>query len=257
MAAPRERQPLPSASGDEHDALPVGMPAWAPRAGAWILVLALAAGLAMGFLVPFVRTADGLFVLVPEGTPLPVLAPAGGSLEEVLADEGAEVQAEQVLFRIRVPPASDDGSAESVLREVRSPVAGVLFSRGASEVGAPVEAGRLLARVVPVGSPLAAAIELPEDSLPLVEPGQRARLLLAAYPHQRYGAVDAVIRRVDPIPVASGGVYAVKAYAGIQDATIEVDGEPRPLLPGLRGEARIVVDRRPLLGSWLAGDRTE
>jgi len=233
------------------------MPAWAPRAVAWILVLALAAGLAMGFLVPFVRTADGPFVLVPEDTPLPVLAPAGGWLEEVLADEGAEVQAEQVLFRIRVPAAADDGSAESVLREVRSPVAGILLAREASEVGAPVEAGRLLARVVPAGSPLAAAIELPEDSLPLVEPGQRARLLLAAYPHQRYGAVDAVIRRVDPVPVASGSASTVKAYAEIGNATIEVDGEPRPLLPGLRGEARIVVDRRPLLGSWLAGDRTE
>ncbi len=229
----------PAASGPDRDALPMAMPAWPARALAWMLVLALAAGLAAGFLVPFARTVSGPFVLLPAEPPVPVLAPADGVLEAALADEGAEVSAGDLLFRLR---------AGASLLEVRSPAAGMLLALDAGKVGDPVAAGRMLAQVLAPGSPLLAVIDLPEDALPLVEAGQTARLLFTAYPQAQFGAVQAVIRRVNQVPVLSGGGPVLKAFAEPGVSAIEVRGRERPLLAGLRGEARIVVDRRPLLG---------
>ena len=247
MAGRREGSPGPAASGGDHDELPVGMPSWAPRAIAWILVLLLAVALLAGFLLPFARTVHGPFVLLPAQPSAAVLAPAEGALQAALVDEGSEVGAGEVLFLLRVP-AAGRAEGDGVL-EVRSPVAGLLLSLEGGRLGDPVQAGRVLAQVVAFDAPLVAVIDLPEDALSLVEPGQPASLLLAAYPAQRFGAVEAVIRRVDRIPITAGGRPVLRAYAEMRQAAIVVRGEKRPLLAGLHGEARIVVDRRPLLGA--------
>jgi hypothetical protein len=227
-----EKKPRHASFLEEKDALPVGLPAWAPRALAWLLALVFAAALLASLLVPFDRTVDGPFVLLPAVAPAPILMPADGAIEEV-------------LFTVRASPGDPAGSGGVLY--VKSPVDGILLRRAKFEADDPVGAGLVLAQVVAVGSPLLAVIDLPEDVLSAVQPGQTARLLLAAYPHYRFGAMDAIVRRVNPIPVQSGESYVVKVFAEPLGSTVTVRGDPRPLLAGLRGEARIIVDRKPLL----------
>ena len=247
MAKPpkEEKKPRHASSLEEKDALPVGLPAWAPRALAWLLALVFAAALLASLLVPFDRTVDGPFVLLPAVAPAPILMPADGAIEEILADEGQEVRAGEVLFTVRA--SSGDLAGSGGVLYVKSPVDGILLRRAKFEADDPVGAGLVLAQVAAIGSPLLAVIDLPEDVLSAVQPGQTARLLLAAYPHYRFGAMDAIVRRVNPIPVQSAESYVVKVFAEPLGSTVTVRGDPRPLLAGLRGEARIIVDRKPLL----------
>jgi hypothetical protein len=48
-----------------------------------------------------------------------------------------------------------------------------------------------------------AVIELPEDTLLSLEPGQAVRLLLAAYPNQEFGTMEAILSSLNPVPVTS------------------------------------------------------
>jgi multidrug efflux pump subunit AcrA (membrane-fusion protein) len=250
-----EKKPRHASFPEEKDALPVGLPAWAPRALAWLLALVFAAAMLASLLVPFDRTVDGPFVLLPAAAPAPILMPAYGAVEEILADEGQEVSAGEVLFTVRASPGDPAGSGGILY--VRSPVDGILLRRAKFEAGDPVGAGLVLAQVVAVGSPLRAVVDLPEDVLGAVQPGQTARLLLAAYPHYRFGAMNAIVRRVNPIPAQSGERYVVKVFAEPLGTTFSVRGEDRPLLAGLRGEARIVVDRKPLLSNLSVRAKSE
>lgn len=253
-----DRRPQPAGSGKERkapfsretDALPVGMPAWAPRALAWLLSLLLVAALTASALVPFSRTVRGSFVLLPAGPTEPILAPADGYLEEILMEEGQAVSAGQVLFLVRSPVDAAEGTWGTSF--VTSPVDGVIMHGDRLEAGEPLEAGRPLARVAPAGVPVHAVIELPEDALPSLEPGQAVRLLFAAYPSQEFGARGAVLRRLNPVPVRSGDGYVVRAFADLSSSYVTVRGEGQPLLAGLRGEARVVVERKPLIGNLFA-----
>jgi HlyD family secretion protein len=140
------------------------------------------------------------------------------------------------------------------LLEVRAPQDGVVKDLGVLVSGAVVQAGSALLRIVPDADPLAAEAMLANEDIGFVEPGQRAKVKLAAYPFQKYGVVEGRVARIsaDAIDAVEAqrsiGATALLAYR----ATIALDSDrlmppgaaPLGLAPGMAVTVEIHLGRR-------------
>jgi membrane fusion protein len=112
--------------------------------------------------------------------------------------------------------------------------------------GAVIHEGDLLAEIVCADETLHAELLLPERGLALVRVGQAVKLLYDAFPYQRYGVHFATLRWVSPASTVVSGTVMFRAFADLDAETIGVEGQPRPVLPGMTGRAAVVVGRRSL-----------
>lgn len=108
----------------------------------------------------------------------------------------------------------------------------------------PVDAGR--GEVV--GERLQAELMVPQSALALVSPGQSVKLLYDAFPYQRYGVRYGTVQSATPTSISAGDGSEFAVMADLTEQVVVVSGQARPLLPGMRGTARIVVGRRSLIG---------
>jgi len=125
-------------------------------------------------------------------------------------------------------------------RQVRAPYAAFVLRLPTRAVGSVLARGEQLAQLVPADATLKARIALPEAALPRLQPGQRVRLQLEAYPYQRHGSLEAELGWISPAPVHDGSQAGFIAEALPAAA-------PWPLRAGMRGTARITIERRTLV----------
>jgi len=182
---------------------------------------------------------------------LPALTEAAvGALERegaVLAREAAELDAERRLV-VRAPQAGTVGA--------------VLATPGAS-----VSPAAALATLLPEGSALQAHLYLPSRAVGFVQPGQAVRLRYEAYPYARFGHGRGEVLQVSRTPLAPSELagLALPAFpttaldAGEPLFRVTVALQPRAgagddrrivLVPGLRLQADVLLERRPLL-AWM------
>jgi membrane fusion protein len=131
---------------------------------------------------------------------------------------------------------------------VAAPCAGSVLRLHVRRAGATVREGDLLAELACEGQTLQAELLLPQDGMALVRAGQPVKLLYDAFPYQRYGVRQATIRWISPESVGEkGGASAFRALADLRDTTVLVHGQPRPVVSGMGGRARVIVGRRSLI----------
>jgi membrane fusion protein len=140
-------------------------------------------------------------------------------------------------------PARRDGSAV----EVPSPCAGTVVTLHVKNAGAVVHEGDLLAEVVCAGERLQAELQLPERGLALVRVGQPVKLLYDAFPYERYGVHFGTLRWLSPASSAGPLGATFRAIADLDADSVGVQGQRRPVLPGMTGRAAVVVGRRSLV----------
>ena len=139
---------------------------------------------------------------------------------------------------------------------VAAPCAGTMLRLTVSTVGAVVQPGDALGEIACAGERLYVEMTLGQRDVARVRAGQGAKLLYDAFPYQRYGVRFGHVRWVGPATSgrasataaggdAAGGGFRALIEAG--DSAIVVRGEPRPLLVGMRGRARVVTGRRTLI----------
>lgn len=116
----------------------------------------------------------------------------------------------------------------SQLLELRAPQAGIVKDIATTTRGAVVQPGMVLLTLVPKGEPLLAEVQIRNEDVGFVRPGQLAKLKVAAYPFQKYGLVD-------------GRVQTVAADAQTADGAAR---QPIPL-----GYRAVVALDRQMLGS--------
>ena len=80
--------------------------------------------------------------------------------------------------------------------EVRAPLSGAVSAVHVKTVGAVVQAGTMLAEIVPSEAEYLVRAQINPQDIADVQPGQVARISLAAYDPSRYGVVMGVVRRV-------------------------------------------------------------
>ncbi len=82
------------------------------------------------------------------------------------------------------------------LLELKAPQAGVVKDLATTTLGAVIQPGTVLLSLVPIDEPLLAEVAIENSDIGFVEVGQPVRLKLAAYPFQKYGMVEGVVKTV-------------------------------------------------------------
>jgi membrane fusion protein len=164
--------------------------------------------------------------------------------------------------------ASRDGNALTVA----APCGGAIVKLFVKNAGAVVRSSDVLAEIVCSEDRLQAELMVPQRGLALLRTGQLVKLRYEAFPHQRFGVRHATLRWISPTASASaeasagpssapaeasagprrsaqregGPGGAFRAIAHLDEQTLRIAGQPLPVLPGMAGQASIVVGRRTL-----------
>ncbi|HWO26242.1 MAG TPA: HlyD family efflux transporter periplasmic adaptor subunit [Kofleriaceae bacterium] len=157
-----------------------------------------------------------------------------------LADRRA--QTESLRRSLAALVAERDGAAVRVRRlevecdrhTVRAPIDGVLGQVRIPQVGAVVAAGQTVAVVTPETEVELVADFAPADAIGRVQPGQRARMRVAAFPWTQYGMLGATVSAVSS--EVMDGQIRVK---------LVLDDQPGSAIPrrhGLIGAVEIELD---------------
>ena len=82
------------------------------------------------------------------------------------------------------------------LLELKAPQAGVVKDIATTSKGAVVQPGMVLLTLVPKGEQLMAEVQIRNDDIGFVQPGQKVQVKVAAYPFQKYGLMEGVVQTV-------------------------------------------------------------
>lgn len=147
--------------------------------------------------------------------------------------------------------------------EIRAPENGVLTSIRV-QAGQNVAPGAILLTLLPSEGRLQANLFVDSSAIGFVEKGAVVMLRYAAFPFQRFGLYRGVVTEVTRAPVESGDALDAsgmkdtdKARGGVYRIVVRPDrktvtayGEERSLEAGMRVEADIALEKRPLY-RWL------
>ena len=132
--------------------------------------------------------------------------------------------------RIRIAALSADparGNGNDFL--VTAPCSGTVLRVQARRPGAVVREGDVLCELACSGEHL------------------QAELIYNAFPYQRYGVRYGTVRWTSPASVTVNETPSFRVFVRLSDETIPVNGQPRPLMPGMGGTARVIVGERTLI----------
>lgn len=167
-----------------------------------------------------------------------------------LSNERLEAQAQ--LERLLQDMAKQTHRSDRL--ELRAPAAGVVKDLATHSTGTVVAPATILATIVPRGEPLEAEVWVTNLDAGQVAPGASVRLKLAAFPYQRYGMLEGIVRHVsadatERPDAANPGATALyyRALVSIDAASARVGLEPQRLVSGMQLAAEIHLGTRTLL----------
>ena len=172
------------------------------------------------------------------------------------AESQMQLGASQVA---RALAALDQEAAEHQGRshvQVLAPAAGVV-SPLTVELGQSVQAGVVVASIIPAGSEMQARLLVPSRAVGFIEPGQEVLLRMAAFPYQKFGQVRGTVLRVERSPIAEAGTQAAGLTDTMYRVTVKLSrqsvrayGKEQAYKAGMTFEADIQQDRRRLI-EWV------
>jgi membrane fusion protein len=117
---------------------------------------------------------------------------------------------------------------------------------------------RPLFSILPADGKLQVELFLPSSSIGFVQEGQSVRLLLDAFPYQRFGTVEGIVSELTSSVILPGGSEnLVRADQPVYRVTVELMtdsiwayGREQFLQPGMLLKANIVLEDRTIL-TWL------
>lgn len=148
------------------------------------------------------------------------------------------------------------------LLELRASQSGVVNELATTTVGAVLQPGAVLASIVPHDEPLFAEVLIENKDIGFVQVDQPVRIKLAAYPFQKYGMLEGLVKNVSAdatsLNGAAGGAGADSAEAAtagqVFKALVELHGQrlvasdlTLPLAAGMQVSAEIIQGKRTVL----------
>jgi len=143
------------------------------------------------------------------------------------------------------------------LLELKAPQAGIVKDLATHTPGTVVAPGTILLTLVPHNEPLIAEVWVGNMDSGFVQANQKARVKLAAYPFQKYGMLDGVVRQVgadaQEKPEAGGSQTkamqeaAYRALISLSGSHLENQGRQLKLVPGMQVSAEIHLGTRSVL----------
>lgn len=140
---------------------------------------------------------------------------------------------------------------------IRAPISGRVTALQVG-VGQIVDPSRPLLTLVPEGHELRAELFVPSRAIGFVEPGQRVRLMIDAFPYQRFGSHGGTVEAVSQAILAPHEVFgraqlrepSYRITVRLDRQTIDAFGRQVPLQHDMTVQADIVLEGRSLM-AWL------
>ena len=170
-------------------------------------------------------------------------------LIRALQQEGEMARVRLAAMKRQLP---NESGADLV---VTAPCSGSMLRMMVSTPGAVVQPGDALGEIACAGERLQVEMTLGQLEVARVREGQGAKLLYDAFPYQQFGVKFGRVRWVGPATAGRTSLGtnghteqgSFRALIDAGDTVVNVRGEPRPLLVGMRGRARVVIGRRSLI----------
>ena len=153
---------------------------------------------------------------------------------------------EKSRIRIKALQGDPAGGVGSELR-VETPCSGTVLRLQPRRAGAVVREGDVLCELACSEERLQAELVVPQSGLALIRLGQPVKLLYDAFPYQRYGVRHGKVTWTSPAGVLVNEKPSFRVFVDLADETVRVNGQPRPLMAGMGGTARVVVGSRSLI----------
>lgn len=137
--------------------------------------------------------------------------------------------------------------------QLRAPVSGKVDSLVYRDTGAAVEATQELLKIVPEGEKLSAEVWVSNQDVGFLRVGQPVTVKVDTFDFTRYGWVEGILSQLSADAVEDrerGLIY--KAVIELQEMEVVVEGEARPLEPGMSVSAEIKTGKRTLLSYLLS-----
>ena len=196
------------------------------------------------------------------------LARERAGLASELADSRLQADTERADIERTLATLAQERSENDARRTtvVNAPHAGTITGI-AAHAGQVIGAGGLLATLIPEGAPLEAQLFASTRQAGFVDPGQRVHLRYAAYPYQKFGMGEGVVKAIEKSPyapqelptqvIATLGPGALQGAEPVYRVVVELDvqsivtyGVAQPLKSGMVFEADVIQDTRRLY-EWL------
>jgi hemolysin D len=143
------------------------------------------------------------------------------------------------------------------LLELKAPQAGIVKDLATHTPGTVVSPGTILMTLVPQDEPLIAEVWVNNVDAGFVQADQKARVKLVAYPFQKFGMLDGVVKQVGADakekPESTGSAMktmqeaAYRALINLGSDHLESQGRQLRLVPGMLVNAEIHIGRRTVL----------
>jgi len=134
------------------------------------------------------------------------------------------------------------------LTTLKAPVAGTVQQLATHTEGGVVTEAQPLMVIVPDGAQVTAEVTLENKDIGFVSPAQEATIKLETFSYTRYGTVNATVKTVTADAVKDekrGAIFPVTLNLGA--TTIDVDGKPIKLSPGMNLTAEIKTGKRRVI----------
>ena len=176
------------------------------------------------------------------------LAQITSNYRQQLYNERIEAQAQ----RHRAQQELDKQQHRSSLLELRAPQAGVVKDLATHTPGTVVAPGAILLTLVPSDQPLVAEVWISNADAAFVRSEQKTRIKIAAFPFQKYGMVEGMVKHVSADAQSSDASAAQPDRNAAYRALIALDAErsgagPLPLAPGMLVSAEIHLGTRSVI----------
>ncbi|WP_422088161.1 HlyD family type I secretion periplasmic adaptor subunit [Variovorax sp.] len=134
------------------------------------------------------------------------------------------------------------------LTTLKAPVTGTVQQLAVHTEGGVVTEAQPLMVIVPDGAQVTAEVTLENKDIGFVSPRQEAEIKLETFPYTRYGTVNATVKTMTADAVNDekrGAIFPVTL--NLNSTTIDVDGRPIKLSPGMNLTAEIKTGKRRII----------
>jgi HlyD family secretion protein len=181
------------------------------------------------------------------------IAQITSNYRQQLQNERVEAAAQ----RLRLRQELDKHEHRFELLDLKAPQAGVVKDLATHTPGTVVAPGTILLTLVPQNEPLIAEVWVGNADAGFVRAKQKARLKLAAYPFQKYGMLDGVVRQISAdaqeksesagVGVKSFQEAAYRALIGLDRDYLSDSEQHLKVVPGMLVSAEIYLGTRSVL----------
>ncbi|MGB3652560.1 MAG: HlyD family efflux transporter periplasmic adaptor subunit [Rivularia sp. (in: cyanobacteria)] len=140
----------------------------------------------------------------------------------------------------------DQAKKQQQLETIKAPVSGVVYDVKATK--GPVQAGEQLLSIVPQGEELLLEAKVINRDIGFISKGMKAKVKLATFPFQEFGAIRGEVVRVSPNAVVDEKLGLVfPTTIKLNKNTVMVRGEKVGFTPGMVANAEIVTRKKSVL----------